>query len=541
VTFTASNAGRGSATTLITVESAERGPTITSPGVVWDVEGRPLRVDVTAADPNADPIVSFEASNLPAGATFTTDSTYSQGALFWTPDYTQAGQYLVTLTAVSVTGGAPGGPRLSGSSDLLLAIFNMDRPPVVTAPSSVSGAEGVLLSFLVAATDPDGDPLLDLSAAGLPRGAVFESNASHTSGTFTWIPGFDQSGTCMVHFTATNSVTAWSWTMLSIRNTDRAPDVVAPAEVRGTQGTEVTFDATAADPDGDPILSFEASGLPAGSQLTVNATRTRAHFAWAPRYGQAGRNAVTLTASSRSEAAPASAVRTGSATVALVIEPGVFPARVYVEPDDRTVRLGTGRPRACVQIEPLEGAFATTEIVPDSVAMVSPETGLVPRIHALAEKATLVADRDRNGVMDLPACFAIDDLRLLFAKLLPGRRVVDVTVEGALRRGGRFRGTTALEVYSQRRARNVSVTPNPVRMGSVLSFYTSASGLVRMRIFDAHGRLVRVALDTPACAPGDHDISLGTEGAAGALPTGIYFYKLETPDGDAHGRIVIVK
>ena len=542
ITFTAANTAGASATTFLTIGSAERGPIVTTPGGDWGVEGMPLTVSVSAADPNGDPIVSLEASNLPAGATFTTDSTLTHGTLRWTPDYTRAGQYVVTFTAVSITGGLPGGERLAGSAPLVLTIANYDRGPVVTAPASVSGMEGDSLSFSVSASDPDGDAITSLQAVSLPRGAMFTADPSCTIGQFVWRPAFDQAGRYSVQFYARNRQPGVARTSLVVADTDHPPVIRLSAIPRGVEGEELAFDATATDPDGTPILSFEAKGLPAGSHFTLEATLSRGHFDWIPQFGQAGLYSFTLVASSLDYAAPPSgSPKTVTARIGLRIDRGVFPARVYLPPEDRTFHVGSGRPEACVRIEPVDTLFDLTEVVPDSVAMLSTGTGPVSRILAVSRKSSPIADLDRNGIADLPACFSREDLRLLFAGERPGRRAVAVTVEGALRSGRRFRGATSVEVFTRPGVRDARVTPNPIRAGSIVSFRTSAAGPVRLRVFDAQGRLVHTALDSPALAPGDNDIPLWSGGDPPALPTGVYFYRLETPGGEALGRFVIVK
>jgi hypothetical protein len=57
-------------------------------------EGTELVIYATATDPENDPIV-YSASNLPAGAVFNT----STATFSWTPAYTQAGTYSITLFA----------------------------------------------------------------------------------------------------------------------------------------------------------------------------------------------------------------------------------------------------------------------------------------------------------------------------------------------------------------------------------------------------------------------------------------------------------
>src|SRR6185295_5660830 len=90
----------------------------------------------------------------------------------------------------------------------------------------------------------------------LPPGALFEPSASNQTGSLSWTPTFDQSGYYIVDFYAFNASGGSASTQLVISNSDRPPVVSAPAEARGVEGEEVVFDATAADPDGGPILTF---------------------------------------------------------------------------------------------------------------------------------------------------------------------------------------------------------------------------------------------------------------------------------------------
>ncbi len=178
LTFTASNSGQASDTTRIEVGRAERAPVITGPGGALGFEDGPtIEVTLHATDPNGDPIVSFVAPNLPRGATFVADSANTSGLLTWNPDFDQAGQYAVSFTAVSESGGL-GGQEEVGNGLLVLTVVNNDRQPVILAPESVSGTEGVLLSFTVTAEDQDGDAISELRADRLPPGALFEPGPS---------------------------------------------------------------------------------------------------------------------------------------------------------------------------------------------------------------------------------------------------------------------------------------------------------------------------------------------------------------------------
>jgi hypothetical protein len=70
-----------------------------------------------------------------------------------------------------------------------------NHPPVLTAISNKSVGATQNLSFVISATDPDGDSLT-YGATGLPTGATFDP----ATRTFTWTPTTDQVGTFNVVF-----------------------------------------------------------------------------------------------------------------------------------------------------------------------------------------------------------------------------------------------------------------------------------------------------------------------------------------------------
>jgi parallel beta-helix repeat protein len=288
VTFTASNALSGSATTAITVINVDQAPVVTVPATASGAEGTLLTVQVTASDPNDDAISSLSATGLPAGATFTAAADKKSGTLSWTPSYAQAGTYTVTFTASNA---------LSGSASTTITVSNVDGPPVVTAPATATVAENALLTVDVTAADPDSDAITSLTATGLPAGATFTAAADHRSGTLSWTPDFQQSGTYSVTFTASNALSGSSTTTLTVTNVDRAPVVTATATASGAENSPLTVDVTALDPDNDPIGSLDATGLPAGATFTAAADHKSGTLSWTPSFTQAGSYTVTFTAS----------------------------------------------------------------------------------------------------------------------------------------------------------------------------------------------------------------------------------------------------
>jgi hypothetical protein len=624
IVFTASNGTSASDTTVITVESIELPPAIAAPASESGMEGEPQTIPVSTSDPNGDPIVSFTATGLPAGASFVLDATGTSGSLVWTPDFMQAGVHLITLEATSIPLAPPGSAPVTTTATVSWSITNVDRPPNLSVPINLAGAEGVPLTLSVTAVDPDGDSLQSLTAQGLPQGASFESSPDFSSGTLSWLPGFDQSGTYSVQFRCSNALEATVTTTLHIAHVDRPPVITVPTNVHGVEGVRIELDVFATDPDGDPIVAFESAGLPPGSQFLPVTDLSSAHFDWIPDFGQAGNYEIFLSATSADRALPVSgtmststatlgisvasgnrppvsdaggpyfglasigifldgtgssdpdgdpltydwdfgdgttgtgpqplhAFPAGQFTVALTVQDGtlsdrdetsatiqaVLEARTYLFGGGGALRLGSGKPTTCVQIEPVGGAFEADEIDPSSVSMRSAGTGSVDHIVAIADKTTTGEDRDRNGIREVTACFAKEDLRRLFDGLPAGRNLVPVTLTGALTRGGEFRGTLNLTVI-QSGGISASISPNPTAGKAVLTFRTAVPGRAKVSLFGVSGRLVGTLLDGTLPA-GYHDVPIGDDRSGQRLGAGIYFYRIEAGAEVLAGRFSVVR
>ena len=157
--------------------------------------------------------------------------------------------------------------------------------PVVTAPATVTIAEGATLTFAVRATDTQTITTFTADLTGLPSGnnATFTRSSVDSLATFRWTPSYTHAGTYTVTFRATNDLTGTASTVITVTNTDRAPIVTVPANIKGAVGVPVTFNVTASDPDGDPISSLSAnlSVLTSGiATFTPNASNTGGLFTW---------------------------------------------------------------------------------------------------------------------------------------------------------------------------------------------------------------------------------------------------------------------
>ncbi len=525
VTFTASNALSGSATTSICAGCADRPPVVTAPANVTGFINTLLAFQVTAADPDGDAITSLTAAPLPPGATFTPNASNTQGSFIWPATFVQNGTFSVTFTASNA---------LQGSATTLICVGCADSPPVVQAPASLTEQATLTFSFTISATDPDGDAITSLTAASLPSGATFTANASNTSGTFSWTPTLAQVGSYTVTFTAANALSGSATTSLAItRPGDNPPVVSAPASATGVEGARLTFMVTASDPDGDPITSLTAAPLPSGSSFTSNASSTSGTFDWTPTMTQAGTYFITFTARN---------LLSGAATTAINITADLA-ARVFTTGGDKTIKLASNRPLWCANVEPVNGDFAVTDVIPSSIIMISTGTGSVSQISATPGKTAVVGDQDNNGIQDVEVCFLKGDLRLLFSNLT-GKQTVTVTLEGDLVTGAHFMGTLTVDVSAGGGggALAASVTRDASGGGSTLFFATTRGGAVRVRVFDVSGRMVRSLVEDSYRSPGLQTVRFDGRADDGRrLASGIYLFRIEAAEGIAAGKLAVLR
>jgi hypothetical protein len=149
VTFVASDGElTDSKTVAITVENTNRIPMLIFVPAKTVSENEDLAFSVEAVDLDGD-AMTFWAEDLPRGASF------SGGSFAWRPDFTQAGQYMVT---VYVTDGIA-----NNSQRITITVVNVNRPPVADAgedrtATDADGDGGELVTLdATGSSDPDGD------------------------------------------------------------------------------------------------------------------------------------------------------------------------------------------------------------------------------------------------------------------------------------------------------------------------------------------------------------------------------------------------
>jgi Carboxypeptidase regulatory-like domain/Putative Ig domain/FG-GAP-like repeat/Ig-like domain CHU_C associated len=208
VTITVSGCTSTPGMTTVVVTQANRAPVLNPIGNKTIAENSTLTFTISATDADNDPL-TYSATNLPSGASFDAGTrTFS-----WTPTFDQSGTY--TNVTFSVSDGRGG----TASESITITVTNTNRPPVLAPIGNRSIRGPNQISFVVSASDPDGDSFT-LSALNLPSGSTFNP----ASGTFSWAPTRAQIGSYQVTFQATDSNNAVTAETITISVTFAASD-----------------------------------------------------------------------------------------------------------------------------------------------------------------------------------------------------------------------------------------------------------------------------------------------------------------------------
>lgn len=232
-------------------------------------------------------IPKLSALGLPKNSTFV-DSVNGRGSFLWTPVFSQAGNYVFRFI---VSDGV-----LADTERVAVSVGNVNRPPVWSPVSQRFFIEDSAGSFAVRALDPDGDSIF-LLADSLPPGANFRDSLNGR-GAFSWVPGFNQSGSYQPLFIATDRQLADSQRiMLQVRDSDRVPQFAPVPPQQTMEGELLAFGVSASDPDGDSVF-LSADSLPIGTAFT-DSLNGRGEFLWTPGFDQAGTYRPIIIATDR--------------------------------------------------------------------------------------------------------------------------------------------------------------------------------------------------------------------------------------------------
>ncbi|MDD5459886.1 MAG: carbohydrate-binding protein, partial [Phycisphaerae bacterium] len=142
--------------------------------------------------------------------------------------------------------------------------------------------EGSTLTFTIVTADPATEVVI--ADHNLPTEPVFANK------TFSWTPGYDDSGVYEVMFLAAASQFEDVETInITVNNVNRKPVINCADQFDGVENSILSFAVTASDSDGDTV-TISATNLPQGASFASGS------FNWQPAIGQAGTYDVTFTA-----------------------------------------------------------------------------------------------------------------------------------------------------------------------------------------------------------------------------------------------------
>ena len=231
----------------MTVRRANRRPTVRIDTAAQTVDGgASVSLDATASDPDGDPL---DYSWSGSGSFEDEESLDTK----WTAPAAQSSDRRYTLT-VTVSDGS-----LSADASVSITVRRANRRPTVmidTAAQTVDG--GASVSLDATASDPDGDPL-DYSWSG--SGSFEDEESLDTKWTAPAAQSSDRRYTLTVTV-SDGSLSATDSVSMTVRRANRRPTVMIDTAAQTVDGgASVSLDATASDPDGDPLdYSWSGSG-----------------------------------------------------------------------------------------------------------------------------------------------------------------------------------------------------------------------------------------------------------------------------------------
>jgi len=497
----------GSATFSVHVNEANNAPVVNNPGNKTVDEGTLLSVTVTATDSDvpAQTLTFSLGAGAPAGAAIT-----AGGAFTWTPTEAQGpGDYSIT---VNVSDGSA-----TGSTTFNVHVNEVNVAPVLAQPSDMTVNEGGTATQQLTATDAD-VPANTLTFSKV-SGPLFMTVSG--GGLISLAPGSNDAGTYPASVRVSDGIAndTKSFT-ITVNNVNNAPTANAGGPYTGVVGIAVTFNGTgSSDPDGDVLsYSWDFGDASSGTGSTTSHA-----------YAAPGSYTVVLTVSDGTLS------DTDTTTVTIV---DFFPATVFTTGGNKTIRLASGKPQSCFQLQPDNASFDVLNV---DLTSVTANYNSVS-IHAIAGKTSVDGDKNGDGITEITACFSKDDLRVLFAGQPTGDYTI--TLKGDVNGGGFFQGTVSVHVVNNGNfLASASISPNPLNPSAVLTFATSKQGAVKVQLFDVQGRLIKTLMDEQAAVAGYHDVRIdGRDNSGNKLASGVYYVMIQSAwDGRETKSITILK
>jgi len=514
-------------TFVITVFNVNRPPTLNPVANMTLPEGSTRDQTITGSDPDGDAL-TFSKVSGPTYMSVTTNSS-TTGNIHLAPGFTDAGTAGATVRASD--------GNLGAERSFTITICNgCQGAPVMNPIADMTVVEGATADQTITASDPDGEPLTFAKTSGplFMTVATTDPGTGSATGNIHLAPGLADAGTYtgVVRVSDGEFTAARSFRITAQSSGNQCPASNPGGPYSGLVGVPVNFDGSASsDPDGNPLTyawDFDAS-----NGIGVDAVGAMANHA----YSVAGTFTVTLTVTDNGDGVPAQTCSNAATTTANIN----LSCTTTVFNGYDTIRLGSGKPTWFAFVQPSSGCYSNSDIVLSSFVLKYAGR----QVPAVTGKTSAGGDKNGDGIQEVRVTFSKANLQLLFSGtgLANGHNIVTVMIEADLATGGRLSGETQVDVVSNGSFSSASVVaPNPLNPEATVTYTTAKTGFVRIDMFDIHGRLVRRIVDEPAMAAGTHEATVDGRGQRGEkLPSGVYFIRGTSPEGEFKNIITILK
>ena len=243
-------------------------------------QGDPYIYDITASDADNDTII-FTGINIPGWLTLL-DNEDGTASLTGTPTQSEVGDHNVEI---EVSDGID-----SDTQAFTITVANVNDKPLFTSTPVTSGTQGVLYSYNITATDPDGDVI---EITGTHPAWLTLNNITDSTATLTGTPTQAEVGPNNVTLNVTDgSLDTTQTFVITIANINDPPVFQSTPIISIPEDSLYSYTAVVTDIDGD-TLQFSASELPSWLVFTDNEDGT-ATITGTPLNAQVGTHSVVL-------------------------------------------------------------------------------------------------------------------------------------------------------------------------------------------------------------------------------------------------------
>ncbi len=257
----------------LNVQQVNRPPVMAAVAAQTISEGERFNLQLNAEDLD-DSDLNFVLTQSPRGMGIVS----GEAAIYWQPDYDQAGSHQVRVKAVDTD-------QAEHEIQFAIEVKNINRKPVINSEAVTLATENQHYFYHVSAQDKDQD-MLSYTLLSAPKGMKLDRK----NGYLNWKPGYKDSGQHEVVLAVTDGFNeVLQIYTLTVNNTNRDPKILSKAVLLGGENKNYAYQLNGSDADADK-LSFTLLASPKGMRLD-NQTQK---LSWTPDWHQAGFHQVVV-------------------------------------------------------------------------------------------------------------------------------------------------------------------------------------------------------------------------------------------------------